>query len=232
MHVVKQSQNLDVDNLDEKVGCSVDINFKPRHGPLLPLSIRGLIIGPSNCGKTNVMISLLTHPQGLCFENVYLYSKSLHQPKYTYLRNVLTPIKGLGFYTFNHNEEIIEPNEARPNSVFVFDDVICEKQDVIRSYFSMGRHSNVDSFYLAQTYSRVPKQLIRDNANLIIMFKQDGMNMQHIFSDHVSPDVTLKQFQEMCGHCWNDKFGFLVIDKDREIQNGRYRKGFDSFIYL
>lgn len=231
MYIEKQLQHFDVDNLDEKIGCGVGENLKPRHGPLLPSSIRGLSIEPSNCGKTNVMISLLTHPQGLCFENIYLYSKSLHQPKYEYLRDVLTPIKGLGFNTFNNNEDILKPSEAKPNSVFIFDDVICEKQDVIRSYFSMGRHSQVDCFYLGQTYSRVPKQLIRDNANLIIAFKQDSMNMQHIYSDHVSPDVTFKQFQEMCGHCWNDKYGFIVIDKDREMLNGRYRKGLDSFIY-
>jgi len=42
----------------------------------------------------------------------------------------------------------------------------------------MGRHKNIDSFYLCQTYS--PKHLIRDNANFIIMFKQDDLNMRHI----------------------------------------------------
>lgn len=143
----------------------------------------------------------------------------------------MTPIKGLGFYTFNNTAEIVEPSEAQPDSIFIFDDVICEKQDVIRSYFSMSRHRSVDCFYLAQTYSRIPKQPIRDNCNFIITFKQDDMNLHHIFSDHVSPDVTFKQFQEMCAECWKDKYGFLVIDKDRDIHQGRYRKGFDSFIY-
>lgn len=233
MRIVKQKQEFRVDNLDEKVKHAIgSSNEKLRHGHLLPPTIRGLIIGPSNCGKTNVMISLLTHPNGLCFANVYLYSKSLYQPKYEYLRNVLAPIDGLGFYTFSNNTDIMEPSKALPDSIFVFDDVICENQDVIRSYFSMGRHKNVDCFYLAQTYSRVPKQLIRDNANLIVMFKQDDMNLHHIFTDHVSPDITFKQFQSMCAECWKEKYGFLVIDKDREIHEGRYRKGFDNFIYL
>ena len=178
------------------------------------------------------MITLLTHPLGLCFENVYIYSKSLYQPKYEYLQKVFTPIKGLGYYTFSDANSILEPSDAKPNSIFIFDDVMCEKQDVIRSYFSMGRHNYVDSFYLAQTYSRVPKQLVRDNANLIIMFKQDEMNLRHIYSDHVSPDVTFNQFQEMCAKCWNDKYGFLVIDKDSDLNSGRYRVGFDSYILI
>lgn len=233
MRIVALKQKLPVDNLDEKVGSGGNENkMLRRHGPLLPFSIRGLLIGPSNCGKTNVMISLLTHPLGLRFENIYIYSKSLYQPKYEYLRKILSPIKGLGYYTFSDGNNIVEPSDAKPNSVFIFDDVMCEKQDVIRSYFSMGRHKNVDVFYLAQTYSRVPKQLVRDNANFIIMFKQDEMNMRHIFSDHVSPDLTFTQFQQMCAKCWDNKYGFLVIDKDSEINSGRYRKGFDSYIYL
>lgn len=230
MRIVKQKETFVVDNFDEHVGNGLNVN-NYRHGPLLPSSIRGLVIGPSNCGKTNVMISLITHPHGLRFANIYLYSKSLYQPKYEYLRKILNPIDGLGFYTFNNNVDIVKPSEAKPNSIFIFDDVICEKQDIIRAYFSMGRHKSVDSFYLAQTYSKVPKQLIRDNSNFIVMFKQDEMNLQHIFQDHVSPDITFKEFLDMCGRCWGDKYGFLVIDKDREIKEGRYRKGLDSYIY-
>ncbi|EZA55673.1 hypothetical protein X777_04182 [Ooceraea biroi] len=36
----------------------------------------------------------------------------------------------------------------------------------MREHFSMGRHSLVDCFYLCQTYARIPKHLLRDNANL------------------------------------------------------------------
>lgn len=232
MKIIQQKEKFEIDNLDEKVaGGALDQNLKPpRHGPLLPQTVRALLIGPSNCGKTNVMISLLTHPHGLRFANVYIYSKSLYQPKYEYLRNVLTPIKGLGFYTHSDSANIIEPSEAKPDSIFIFDDVVCEKQDVIRSYFSMGRHKNVDCFYLAQTYTRVPKQLIRDNSNVIIIFKQDELNLRHIFSDHVAPDVTFDQFLKMCAECWKDKYGFLVISKDSDVDKGRYRKGFDSYI--
>lgn len=232
MKIIKLKLKLPVDNLDVKVGSGNEQKSFRRHGPLLPSSIRGLIFGPSNCGKTNVMISLLTDPKGLCFENVYIYSKSLYQPKYEYLRKILSPIKGLGYYAFSDATNIVEPSDAKPNSIFIFDDVMCEKQDVIRSYFSMGRHKNVDVFYLAQTYSRIPKQLVRDNANFIVMFKQDEMNMKHVFTDHVSPDITFAQFQEMCSMCWDNKFGFLVIDKDSDINSGRYRKGFDSYITM
>jgi len=44
---------------------------------MLSSTIRAIVCGPSNCGKTNVLISLLESPHGVHFENVYVYSKSL-----------------------------------------------------------------------------------------------------------------------------------------------------------
>ena len=99
----------------------------------------------------------------------------------------------------------------------------------MREYFSMGRHANVDCFYLCQTYARIPKHLIRDNANLLILFKQDGTNLKHVYNDHVNTDMSYDEFCTLCRDCWQQKYGFLVIDKDSELTNGRYRKGFNEF---
>lgn len=200
-----------------------------RHGVLLPVTIRGIICGPSNCGKTNLLLSLIESPNGVRFENIYVYSKSLQQPKYQYLETILSCIPSIGYFTFSNNSDVIPIEESLPNSIFIFDDVACDKQDTIRDYFSMGRHSNVDCFYLCQTYAKIPKHLIRDNANLLVIFKQDGTNLRHIYNDHVNTDMSWEQFGELCGQCWQKKYGFLVIDKDSSMQNGRYRKGFSLF---
>lgn len=199
---------------------------------MLPNTIRGIICGPSNCGKTNVVISLLESPNGLRFENIYVYSKSLQQAKYKYLEQLFEIIDEIGYFTFNNNCDIISPQEACPNSIFIFDDVICDKQNMIREYFTIGRHSNIDCFYLCQTYARIPKHLIRDNANLLIIFKQDGTNLKHIYNEHVNTDMSYDEFFKVCCACWEKKYGFLVIDKESELCMGRYRRGFNEFIVL
>lgn len=206
---------------------------RKRHGDLLPNTIRAVFCGPSNCGKTNALLTLVIHPNGLRFENVYLYSKSLKQPKYRLLEQFLKPVKGLEYHPFNEHEQVVAPSDARPNSIFIFDDIACEKQDNVRAFFSMGRHENVDCFYLSQTYARIPKHLVRDNTNFIVLFKQDDSNLKHVYDDHVNTDMSYTHFKNICCECWNSsKYGFLTIDKDSSINEGRYRRGFDSFLQV
>lgn len=230
MKIIKQNQSLSVINLDDIV--DVEKKKVQKHGILLPSSIRCIICGPSNSGKTNVIISLLLNSNGLRFKNIYIYSKSLYQPKYEFLKDVLSHVKGIGYHEFNENDDVIDPDAAKSDSVFIFDDVASSKQDKIQQYFSMGRHKSIDSFYLCQTYAKIPKHLIRDNINMCVLFKQDELNLKHVYDDHVTTDMSYQTFKDICSQCWSDKYGFLVINKDNDLNNGRYRKGFDSYILL
>lgn len=230
MRFHKQSTTIPILNFDEFTEHNSE-SQQQRHGRLLPNSIRALVCGPSNCGKTNALLALIVDPNGLRFENIYVYSKSLNQPKYKFLEELINPLDGVNYHAFSENEQVLTPSDAQSNSVMIFDDVACEKQDNIRAYFCMGRHNNIDSFYLTQTYARVPKHLIRDNVNFLILFKQDDMNLKHVYDDHVNTDMSYSQFREICSKCWNKlKHAFVVIDKDSELNNGRYRHGFDCYV--
>lgn len=233
MKFVKQKNKLNIINLDKIIQSNVkNTECTRRHGPLLPNNIRCLVCGPSNCGKTNVMLNLIFSPHGLHFKNIYVFSKSLNQTKYKFLKCVMKTIEDVGLYMFSDNDEVLHPTEIKPNSIMIFDDVACEKQQNIKNYFSMGRHNNVDTFYICQTYSYIPKQLVRDNSNFIILFKQDYRNLQHIYHDHVNTDMSFETFKELCTNVWqNGKNQFVVIDKDSEMSKGRYRKGLDVFIH-
>lgn len=142
MRFIQQPTTIRVRNIDHKIG----VKNSGKHGSMLPNTIRGIICGPSNCGKTNIIISLLESPNGVRFENIYVYSKSLHQAKYKYLERLFKTIDEIGYFTYSNNCDVISPQEALPNSIFIFDDVICDKQNTIREYFTMGRHSDIDCF--------------------------------------------------------------------------------------
>jgi len=65
-----------------------------------------------------------------------------------------------------------------------------EKQNKFETYYIRGKHSNLDCFYLCQNYFILPRQTIRENANLIVLKKQDLKHIKHIHNDH---DVTICQ---------------------------------------
>ena len=112
----------------------------------------------------------------------------------------------------------------------VFDDLLLEKQNKCESYYVRGRHSNVDCFYLAQKYFKLPRQTIRENANLICLFPQDLKNINHIYSDHVGDDMKKEEFRRFCKNCWDyTPHGFAVIDLTSKKDSGKYRSGFDNF---
>lgn len=225
MKLIKQPVTLEISNIGSEHKSQI-----LKHSPLLPNSIRCILCGPSNCGKTNAMLSLLLHENGLKFMNVYLYSKTAYQSKYCFLDKVLSQIKDVKYFVFDDNVSVIHPNEALQNSVLIFDDVVCEKQMNIRDFFCMGRHKQLDCFYLSQTYSKIPKQLIRDNTNFLIIFKQDDINLKHIYNEHVNSDMSWSNFKDMCVNIWRSPYAFLTINKDCELNCGRYRQSFDTFV--
>lgn len=230
VQVKEQNIKLPINNIEIKNETKDTCH---KHSTLLPNSIRSIICGLSNCGKTNVIISLLGNQNGLHFENVYVYAKSLYQPTYVHLKRMLSGIKGVGIYMFSSNDSVIPLEEAKPNSIFIFDDVICDKQDNIRSHFCMERYKGVDCFYLTQSYAHIPKHLIRENANLLALFKQDVMRLKHTFNDYgVSIYMPFDAFKALYVECWREKYGFLVLDTERAINNGKYRIKFDKFISI
>ena len=56
---------------------------------------------------------------------------------------------------------------SEENNLMVFDDLLLEKQNTCESYYIRERHSNVNCVYLAQTYFKLPRQTIRENANFM-----------------------------------------------------------------
>ena len=136
----------------------------------------------------------------------------------------------IGYHTFSNNEEIIDPDNIPPFSVILLDDISCERQNIVKQYFSLGRYKQVDCFYLCQSYFQVPRHLVRENNNMLLLFEQDRFNTLNIYKSHVNSDVSFDVFLKMCKKCWGDKHGFLFINQDKSVQEGRYRKGFNAII--
>ena len=70
------------------------------HNPIIPDSFRMLIVGPSNCGKTVLLLKMLLTPEYLDYENLIIFSKTIDQPEFQLLMN--------GFNAGLKKEDIID----------------------------------------------------------------------------------------------------------------------------
>ena len=61
---------------------SFQTKINRQNNPLLPKSIRGLIIGRSNRGKTVLLLNLLLKENWLDYNNLLVFGNSLHQIEY------------------------------------------------------------------------------------------------------------------------------------------------------
>jgi len=57
-----------------------------KNHPLLPKSLRGLIVGKSSCSKTTLLLNLLLRPSWLDYSKSSVFGKSLFQPEYRILK--------------------------------------------------------------------------------------------------------------------------------------------------
>ena len=106
-------------------------------------------------------------------------------------------------------EDVPDPREpcSEKKNLMVFDDLSLEKENTSESYYLSGSYSNVDFFYLAQNYFKLPRQTIRENANFICLFSQDLKNLNHIFDDHVGSATIKKEFRQLCKATWKNNTG-------------------------
>lgn len=229
MKIVKQKNEIPVKNYDEIANYFSGVpNEIRRHGPMFPQNMLSIFSGASSSGKTNALLSIICHPQALRFESIRLFSRSADQPKYKYLKHLLSGIKEIKF-EISTDENIPDLSTLASYTLIVLDDISFDTQKSIQKYFQMVRHKNCDIILIAQSYSKICKQLIRDNSNFLVFFPQDDRNLELIFRDHC-PDISLPVFKKICIEAWKEPFSFLVIDKQRSMNDGKYRRGFDSII--
>ena len=216
---------------------------KANHAPYFPNNIFCVISGSTGCGKTNLMIDLLLSNEILDYGDVYIYTSTLNQDAYVYLKKQYSKIENelrtickrnvkiANF--FDADDEIKDPSELDPNMnhVMVFDDVMFNDQTKIKEYFCKGRHNNVNVFYLCQSLHKIAKHCIRDNTNVFILFKEDDKTLKYFHETHIRKDMKFKEFEDFCNNAWSKDHGFIVINLWEKPYCGKYISNYED-IYV
>ena len=181
-----------------------------------------LICGPSNSGKTNILLHMLY--ELLEFDKIYLFSKNLHQNKYqNLLQDFAEEVNPeVGYEVIEAYGDEIIPLEELPvetQKIVVFDDLVCESnQNNIINYFINGQHRNCCVIYLTQTFCKVPKN-IRDNCSHFCIFKFLPRENKRI-ADEIGVD------HDILDRTTDKKYSFFYYDKPLKLM----KKNFDEDI--
>jgi len=194
-----------------------------RNVALFPNITRCGIFGPSGCGKTNVLLTILMYKKPL--RSIYLCSRTASQHKYELLARLIAQHnkakakqRRIKFVTLTV-ETLPPPEKLEENSTIIFDDILTENQDKVAIFFMRGRHRGISCYYLAQSYTKIPKKSgIRENFNFLILFRQDRVNLRQIYNEYVTGGISFERFSNICAKCWRENFGFLTVDLENECK--------------
>ena len=96
----------------------------------------------------------------------------------------------------------------------------------VEAMFKRFRHINLSVFIISQDYHELPKRTIRANGNIEYIFKPNNLrDVQNLYQDKASMDMTLSEFKNLTSTCWNKNYQPLTIDMTKEKYQGRYRFG-------
>ena len=172
---------------------------------------RTLIVGPSFCGKTHLLLNKLRlirleDPE----KQIRIITRSPEQ------------YENIDMQGIEVEENVGELEEYRGCCV-VFDDMLDSNQKLIDPFFTRGRHKSCDVYYLCQSYFDAPKKTVRNNSNIIILFQQTLKDVEHIHRDISGFDMSYEEFKSLCREAWNEKFNYLLINRLEDKNGSRYR---------
>ena len=173
---------------------------------------RTLIVGPSFCGKTLLLLNKIQ------LIRLYDKEKQIH---------IITRSPGQYENIQLEDVSVDEDLEDRTiqdfqNCCVVFDDMLDSNQKLIDPFFTRGRHNDLDVYYLSQSYFDLPKRTIRNNSNIIILFRQTLKDVEHIYRDIAGFDMSYDEFKSLCREAWRDNYNYLLINRLEDKNGSKY----------
>ena len=126
-----------------------------------------------------------------------------------------------------------DPSALDPTrkNLLLLDDCFVGKLNKAEVYYPRGRHYNYDTIYIAQNYFQLPRHIIRENSNFIILFTQDVKNLAYIHADHCASDISLLELKQFGHGVWCEKNNFITIHLTSTPMDGRYHQNFNRFCF-
>jgi hypothetical protein len=214
--------------LKQEVKKHIDQSYNPNiHLHNFEVPFRALIVAPSGTGKSNFLCNLL---KTFCvgkgtFDEIILFCKCRHEPLYEYLNEAS---KGNIVVTEDISKlPQINTLNKKTQKLYIFDDMVLDKNPLISEYFIRGRKMGVSLLFLTQSFYQTPK-IIRQNTRYFIILKLSGARDLSMILKELSITKTKNELLAMYEYATQEKFDCFIIDNDA-VKN-KYRKNFTEYL--
>ena len=145
-----------------------------KHNSIIPNSFRMLIIGPSNCGKTVLLLKMLITPNFLDYNNLIIFSKTIDQPEFQIIYHGFN--SGL---SKQHIVDIFMNQDKIPDDLSIQD--ICENFAELYPNNSETRSNPLDKISVTMSnkyHEIIPCDKLDKNKKNLVVF-DDCVNLKN-----------------------------------------------------
>ncbi|ESO82851.1 hypothetical protein LOTGIDRAFT_108891 [Lottia gigantea] len=212
---------------------------KFKHSEIFPSNpMLMCICGSSGCGKTHLTFNMLTTPNLLDFNSLYIYTTTPDQSYYQFLKALeylpkedmeikdilesfikeknpsLNPTDIKVFLTKNVNDLDLSKIDSNRKNLIVFDDCVAQRtQTVQQEFFTKGRHHNCHCIYQSQSFYGMDAMFIRKNANCFLLFELNDKDLSQIIQS-INHGMDRDIFKKVCKAQWRnpEEHGYVFVN--------------------
>lgn len=177
------------------------------------------VIGPSACGKTNMVVDMVLNH--IYYDDLYVLAKDLEEPLYMFLEQKMKLVNELlisqgqqekGIHFSNQLDMDIDALDKDRQSLIIIDDFITAKdQKLAEDLFIRGRKKNASTIYISQSYFQIPK-MIRLNSSYFALFNVPNKKQLRAIADTHSTRIDFRRFMKYYKEIHSDPYKFMLID--------------------
>jgi hypothetical protein len=243
---------LEIKNVQKrKTGHNIRKNPLYRKFVIPNHTFRAAFVGPSQSGKTNLLMNLLTTPYYYFnfFDRLIIFTPSWDtdeiyrklEQKYE-RKSLRTEIEVYKTMNMEAIDEIMQQQEQAiqkvglfkaPATLIVFDDMIGEKETQDKRFMNLyfrGRHLGISTALTSQSYKKIPRS-VRLNLSNMFFFSPGFEEAKQIAIEQRNSLISEKDLAKLIMEYTRKKYSFFHINKqvDLELQ---FRANLDTIIEI
>ncbi|ETO58402.1 hypothetical protein F444_23222 [Phytophthora nicotianae P1976] len=180
---------------------------------------RGIILAPSNSGKTNMVFHLVKNSPNV-YSHLHIVARNPDQELYNYMKDKLA-----GYITIYDPSEPPRVDDIQKDprggiQLVIIDDYSSDKKlqhDVFSHFFIRGRHKRLSTLFLTHSWFATDK-LIRLNSEYLWILKANSKrDLKMVIADFTLPGITLERLIRAYNEATREKGQALMIDNVRSV---------------